>query len=397
MALERPDEWGDLRARYETAQPRRTLALDGGGIRGILTLQVLLELETQLGEHYNEPDFRLCHFFDYVSGTSTGAIIAAGIARGLSVTEILEFYEAFGQEVFDRRRWKVWNALYKDGPLEKKLKEVYSEEATLRAEHLKTLLLAVTRNTTTDSAWPMSSNPDARYNDPDRPDCNLDIPLWKLVRASTAAPVYFPPEVIDWDPRDPSKSFVFVDGGTTTYNNPAFLLSRMATEPAYKLGWDRGEKNLLVVSVGTGNAPALGSTVDDPESNLVAAALNTLSSFMNQAAYDQDVSARTVGRCTAGSHIDNEITDLIPRDDSGAKVPLEKDLGRGFLYARYNATLTEEWLGERGLDDIEPSKVAGLDSVDAMPDLVRIGKSLGSEVDLAHFGEFINHPLHVIP
>src|SRR5919112_596473 len=107
------------------------------------------------------------------------------------------------------------------------------------------------------------------FNDTTRTDCNLAIPLWQLVRASTAAPVYFPPEVVSWDPGDPAKSFVFVDGGTTAYNNPAFLLFRMAIEPAYRLGWQTGEQRLLVVSVGTGSAPAVGDNAEDPSTNVV--------------------------------------------------------------------------------------------------------------------------------
>jgi patatin-like phospholipase/acyl hydrolase len=63
-----------------------------------------------------------------------------------------------------------------------------------------------------------------------RPDNNLRIPMWQLVRAGTAAPVYFPPEIIQWDPSDSNKTFALVDGGMTPYNNPAFLLYRMATE-----------------------------------------------------------------------------------------------------------------------------------------------------------------------
>jgi len=135
---------------------------------------------------------------------------------------------------------------------------------------LKTLLLAVTRNVTTDSPWPISSNPEAYYNDPKRRDSNLNMKLWQLVRASTAAPIYFPPEVIECDPTDPKKSFVFVDGGVTPYNNPAFLLYRFATDPAYNLNWDTAEDQLLLISVGTGAAPDLGATADDHESNMLA-------------------------------------------------------------------------------------------------------------------------------
>jgi hypothetical protein len=45
---------------------------------------------------------------------------------------------------------------------------------------------AFTENATTESPWPISSSTDAKYNNPSRPDCNLRIPLWRLVRASTA-------------------------------------------------------------------------------------------------------------------------------------------------------------------------------------------------------------------
>src|SRR6185295_11893027 len=127
-----------------------------------------------------------------------------------------------------------------------------------------TLLLIVTRNATTDSAWPLSSNPHALYNRNGRDYQNLLFPLWQVVRASTAAPVFFPPEVIAMQGKEGRKEFVFVDGGTTAYNNPAFLAYKMATEPRYCLGWSTGEKNLLVVSVGTGSAPVEGPSADDP-------------------------------------------------------------------------------------------------------------------------------------
>ena len=387
--------WGWLQGRYSEPRPRRMLALDGGGIRGVLTLAVLRELEKKLARHYGvNASFRLSQFFDYIGGTSTGAIIAAALARGLAVEEIQNFYEDFGAQIFTRRRWGVWNSLYQNGPLEQRLRAVYGESATLAAEHLQTLLLVVMRNATTDSAWPLSSNPFARYNHPTRKDCNLLVPLWRIVRASTAAPVYFPPEVIEWEPGNAKKSFVFVDGGTTSYNNPAFLMTRMATEPAYKLGWERGEKNLLVVSVGTGENPVLGNYSDDPESNLAAAAQNTLLSLMSQAAYDQDVNCRTVGRCVFGPQVDREVKDLVPRDATGAPIPLTKDLGRAFLYARYNPPLTNEWLTQNGLGDIDEESVRSLDAVAAMPQLRAVGEKLAESINLQeHFGSFLDLPL----
>ena len=143
-------------------------------------------------------------------------------------------------------------SFYQADPLRRKLNSVFGER-TLGAEDLRSLLLIVTRNATTDSPWPVSNNPFAKYNDRTRKDCNLQIPLWQLVRASTAAPVYFPPEIVAWDKDDPAKTFFFVDGGVTPYNNPAFQLFRMATLPQYRLNWPVGETKMMLISVGTGS------------------------------------------------------------------------------------------------------------------------------------------------
>src|SRR5262249_39410362 len=162
---------------------RRILALDGGGIRGVITLGVLARLEALLRAHRGDPELRLSQFFDLIGGTSTGAIIATGLARGMSLGEIAEFYNRFGTVAFARRKlWQRWKTLYGDGGLAQTLKDTFGEDTDLRPEHLQCLLTVVTRNATTDSAWPISSNPAAKYNDITRPDCNLRIPLWQLVR-----------------------------------------------------------------------------------------------------------------------------------------------------------------------------------------------------------------------
>ncbi|HEY2919393.1 MAG TPA: patatin-like phospholipase family protein, partial [Candidatus Binatia bacterium] len=78
--------------------PKRILALDGGGLRGILTLSYLAEIESILSDrHGGEKNFRLSHYFDLIAGTSTGAIIAAALARGMSVSDIAEKYLDLGQ------------------------------------------------------------------------------------------------------------------------------------------------------------------------------------------------------------------------------------------------------------------------------------------------------------
>src|SRR6187549_2035867 len=118
--------WGKLAERYGTERPRRMLALDGGGIRGILTLEILREIERQLrAELGRGPDFRLCDYFDYIGGTSTGGIIAAGLACGMSIDELVTFYREAGPEMFAKERLlKRLKNLYRSGPLETKLMDV---------------------------------------------------------------------------------------------------------------------------------------------------------------------------------------------------------------------------------------------------------------------------------
>jgi hypothetical protein len=89
--------------RETAAGPKRLLALDGGGIRGHLTLQVLAALEDLLREQSGADErFVLADWFDYVAGTSTGAVLAAGIARGMRVHEIADLYDRLGADMFKK-------------------------------------------------------------------------------------------------------------------------------------------------------------------------------------------------------------------------------------------------------------------------------------------------------
>ena len=292
--------WGPLQHRFENPnRPHRILSLDGGGIRGVVSLGILAEIERQLAEQSGSPSrFRLGHYFDYIGGTSTGAIVAAGLARGMSVAQLLHFYRAKGADMFDKTAiWKRWKTLYEDEALARQLQLTFGADTTLEPQYLRCLLLVMTRNLTTDSPWPVSSNPLAKYNEPDRPDCNLRIPLWQLVRASTAAPVYFPPERVAVG----DKTFVFVDGGVTPYNNPALCLYRLATLDDYRLRWPVGEDKLMVVSVGTGATPTAGPDADDGDGTILGNASKVPGALMYGAQVDQDLNCRTVGRCVAGA------------------------------------------------------------------------------------------------
>jgi uncharacterized protein len=362
---------------------RRLLALDGGGIRGLITLGILEKLEAELrAASGGGANFRLSDYFDFIGGTSTGAILASGLSIGKSVADLIDFYRTCGAEMFEpnaliKRAW----AKYRSDPLEAKLKEVFGETTGLGSSMVKTLLLVVMRNITTDSPWPVTNNPLAKYNARDRNDCNLALPLWQLVRASTAAPVYFPPEVVQIGPRE----FVFVDGGVTPYNVPAFVMYRTAVAPPYKLEWERGERKMLIISIGTGSIPRLGRTAQNPTRSILEVAADISGELMSGMAYDQDINCRTVGRCVFGAPLDREVGDLIP------DAPLAQDLGRDFLYARYNPDLTREGLDNLGLAAIDPALVAKLDSVAALDELQLIGRRYAEKYlkVQSHFGPFL--------
>src|SRR5436190_13926925 len=152
--LRRPELWGPLRARYEgDAKPRKMLALDGGGIRGLITLGILRKMESLLAARQGGgAQFRLCDYFDYIAGTSTGAIIAAGLARGMSTAELIQFYKDSGEAMFEKSHLlKRLVSFYAADPLRNQLRQVFGPQTTLEPQHLKCLLLVVTRNITTDS------------------------------------------------------------------------------------------------------------------------------------------------------------------------------------------------------------------------------------------------------
>jgi patatin-like phospholipase/acyl hydrolase len=363
--------------RMQSPGSKKILALDGGGIRGIMTVEILDRIENLLRRQSGQnDDFVLADYFDFVAGTSTGAIIAACIAIGMRVADIRTFYIGSGEKMFDKAfLLKRFHHKYEDENLALKLQEVFGKDTTLGCDTLKTVLMMVMRNATTDSPWPVSNNPFAKYNQATRPDCNLHLPLWQLVRASTAAPVYFPPEVVKLG----AHTFVFVDGGITTYNNPAFQAFLMATVEPYKMNWPVGEDQMLVVSIGTGTSPKVDADLSPDKMNLLYNAGSLPSALMHAALNEQDTLCRVFGKCLAGDDLDREVGNLI-----GAKGPVGPS--KLFTYMRYNAELTREGLDALGLNDIDPEDVQQLDSVGHIAELQRVGKAVAErKVKIEHF------------
>lgn len=381
--------------RIQSSGPKKILTCDGGGILGLMSVEILAKIEYQLRVALGKgPNFVLADYFDFVCGTSTGAIIAACISSGMSIDEIRKFYLSSGKQMFDKASvLKRLQYNYNDEPLAKLLRKAFDDqlkeaEAKLGSPNLKTLLMMVMRNHSTDSPWPVSNNPDAKYNDYSRKDCNLNLPLWQLVRASTAAPTYFPPEVITLAEGTPEEyNFIFVDGGVTTYNNPAYLAFQMATAKPYKINWQTGANKLLIVSVGTGSAPnVLSKNNDVDDLNLIHFAKNVPSALMNAASAGWDMTCRTLGVCRHGRPIDREFGDMVSpsAEDpnwTGSKL---------FTYLRYDPDVSFDGLKELGLSDINPSKVQMMDSVEHIPDIQRVGITYaGRHVRPAHFDGFI--------
>ncbi|HLJ83617.1 MAG TPA: patatin-like phospholipase family protein [Candidatus Eremiobacteraceae bacterium] len=371
------------------AGPKKLLSIDGGGIRGLIAIEFLSRIEAILRDRSGRSDLVLGDYFDYVGGTSTGAIVATLISMGFATKEIREFYVTGAHTMFDpsnvflRLERKVspnsiWakllnsigmltsSAMYTQKALAAKIKSVIGTdgdvEATLGTSKLRTLLLIVMRNASSDSPWPISNNPRAKFNRRGLPDCNLDLPLWQLVRASTAAPVFFPPEVINIG----DQQFVFVDGAVTVYHNPAFLLFLMATLPPYELQWPTGEDKLLLVSVGTGLSENVNLRLRAQEMNLLYNVQSLPAALIHAATVEQDLLCRVFGKTRAGDALDAEVGDLV-----GNRAPLSEKL---FTYARYNVDLSRQGLDRLGLNAIDEKAVQPFD-IEHLDDLQTVGKT----------------------
>ena len=349
------------------------LAIDGGGIRGLISLQFLKRIEEIARQRSNNPEIVLSQCYDYIGGTSTGGIIASGLALGMSVSEIEAHYLANGQSMFKKNRnfFKKFKSLYRADEMENVLQNVFGIDTELGAVNKNTLLMLVMYNADTISTWPVSSNPNALYNYPYDESSNLKIKLWQLVRASAAAPVYFEPHVIQTG----NKSHRFYDGGITPYNNPAFKLFQMATLPEYNLNWETGENKMLLTSIGTG-------ILEKPPDlfNVVVSVQNALRALAATSTAEQDLICRSFAKVVAGEEIDSEVKDRKDSLPIGG-VPL-------FTYARYNVKIDRKSLTDRGLN-FKENITFDLDNLNSVPACIEIGKIAAQEyIASEHFEGF---------
>lgn len=276
-----------LRERFKKPGAKRILALDGGGVRGLLTIGMLARLEDHLRQRSGNPNYRLCDYFDLIGGTSTGSIIATGLALGMSVAEISALYKSVIPKVF-KRFWLqglgIFAPMFLSAPLANALKEQFAGR-TLASEDLRCGLAVHCKRIDTGSAWILVNNADWTYYAD-----NNGFRLRDIVQASAAAPHYFKGVLLKMPVRgdaDRTMSAFVIDGGVGGYNNPAFELAMAATDPAYGFNWRPGKDQLYILSLGTGFLRERIDALHYRRKTFVGQTLNALRSMIHDVSLQQ--------------------------------------------------------------------------------------------------------------
>lgn len=208
-------------------EPFKVLSLDGGGIRGFFSAALLTQVEESTRKAIKD-------HFDLIVGTSTGAIIALGIASGMSAAQILDFYQIRGLEIFSKPRrlpCALFRPKYKNEPLIAALKEIFGERK------LNDLDVPVCV-----ASYELVEGWTRVFKDDHHAELHWGGKrlIWQVAAASSAAPVYFPAVQID-------EVDSHVDGGVWA-NNPVIIGIAEAVKYFNKpLG------DISVLSLGTGS------------------------------------------------------------------------------------------------------------------------------------------------
>ena len=204
------------------------LAIDGGGIRGIIVTRALMMLERQLKMPARQ-------MFRLTAGTSTGSIITAGIAAGLTAAQLHRLYTTLGDTIF-KKSWRtaffpLSRYRYPHEPLVKALHEHIGSRkmGDFWAANPQTDVVITTFDLLTNKTC---------FVKPWKPEYE-EWPVIMAVLASSSVPTYFP-----------IVAGRYVDGGVGSYANPCYLA---AYEALLCLNWDLKETTLI--SLGTGRHP----------------------------------------------------------------------------------------------------------------------------------------------
>lgn len=214
---------------------RRILAIDGGGIRGLIPAALLASLERETGTPARS-------HFDLLAGTSTGAILAAAVAADFSGERLRALYRTRGPELFRRTpvltllQRVVRGHMYDVARLREVIAEELGDRASWRVNDVPSDVMLTAKGLDDGHQW---------YFVKDRPGAEPgrtgNLPLVDCVTASAAAPTYFGPWAI------PSIGLL-VDGGVGVAGNPTY----QACVEAFEYTADYRPEDTIVVSLGTG-------------------------------------------------------------------------------------------------------------------------------------------------
>ncbi len=223
-----------------TMKMRRILSLDGGGIRGLVSCLWLGGVEDAL-IHAGKPG--ILKSFDLLAGSSTGAIIACGLALGFPPGQLAQLYREQGHDIFPGMAGRLWSRAgrmftqgisaprYDGKGLEKVLKKVFGAATLGQA---KKPLLITSYDTISRTPIVFKSF---------KPE-HADLPMWEVCRASSAAPTYFPahPMKVEGHRR------AMIDGGVLANNPTACAIAEALRKDARV----DSAQDLVVLSVGSG-------------------------------------------------------------------------------------------------------------------------------------------------
>ena len=215
------------------SEPFRILSIDGGGLRGIFAAHLLKRMEEEWPIDWP-------NVFGLMAGTSTGAILAAGLACGKPAARFTEFYASHGRAVFTPRAMAHFDPLrllssrYKTGTLRKLIE---SQFGNIRLGEIPVPLIIPAVDIVNGCVHVFKS----KYHDGFVRDPNLL--LSDAILASCSAPTYFDPPVV-------AGKYHLTDGGLWA-NNPALVA---AIDAHYRLGVRL--EDLRILSIGTGKSEA---------------------------------------------------------------------------------------------------------------------------------------------
>lgn len=209
---------------------RKILAIDGGGIKGVLPAAFLSSLEADSGK-------AIVDHFDLIVGTSTGGIIALGLGLGISAADILQFYLERGPEIFDsvgpsglwrRLEKKIRHAFvskYRPEKLRESLEAVFGDRK-LGESKCRLVIPSYDSQRRTVNIFKTAHHERLR-ND-------FKQPVVDIALATAAAPTFFPAHKTSWGQ-------ILVDGGVWA-NNPVGLA---VVEAVGVLGWNGHDLSVL--------------------------------------------------------------------------------------------------------------------------------------------------------